>query len=130
MILEDFTRFHNILEDYPSFYKTQQGSARFYIIMLFLRFLKFKRFCIILQGFESFCKVLQDSTRFWKILQDFADFVRFQKSLYDPIIPSQCAPGIFNLDQKFHGFSCFWCFHICKRVQTKSKETSVIGLPK
>ena len=32
---------------------------------------------------------------------------------------AQCAPGIFNLDKKFHGLSCFWSFHRCKRVQNQ-----------
>ena len=43
---------------------------------------------------------------------------------------SQCAPGIFNLDQKFHRVSCFWGFQIYKRIQNQSRKTSVIGLPK
>ena len=43
---------------------------------------------------------------------------------------SQCPPSIFNLDQKFHGLSYFWDFHVCKRVQNQSQKTSVIGLPK
>ena len=25
---------------------------------------------------------------------------------------SQCAPGVFNLNQKFHGLSCFWGLYI------------------
>ena len=44
--------------------------------------------------------------------------------------PSQCAPGIFNLDQKFHGVSCFWGLYIHEIVQNQSRKTSVIGLPK
>ena len=43
---------------------------------------------------------------------------------------SQCAPGIFNLDQKFHGVSCFWGRYIHEIVQNQSRKTSVIGLPK
>ena len=41
-------------------------------------------------------------------------------------IVSQCAPSIFNLDQKFHGLPCFWSFHTYKRVQNQSRKTSVI----
>ena len=33
---------------------------------------------------------------------------------------AQCAHSIFNLDQKFHGLSCFWGFNI----QIKSNETT------
>ena len=43
---------------------------------------------------------------------------------------SQCTPGIFNLDQKFHGLSCFWGLYIHETVQNQSKKTSVIGLSK
>ena len=46
------------------------------------------------------------------------------------IYGSQCAPGIFNLDQKFYRVSCFWGFQIYKRIQNQSRKTSVIGLPK
>ena len=42
----------------------------------------------------------------------------------------QCAPGIFNLDQKFHGLSCLWGIDIHEIVQNQSRKTSVIGLPK
>ena len=31
-----------------------------------------------------------------------------QKVVYSHL--SQCTPGIFNLDQKFHGLSCFCAF--------------------
>ena len=43
---------------------------------------------------------------------------------------SQCAPSIFNLDQKCHGLSCFWGIYIPKTVQNQSRNTSVIRLPK
>ena len=43
---------------------------------------------------------------------------------------SQCAPSIFNLDQKFHGFSCFWGIDIHETVQNKSRKKYVIKLPK
>ena len=43
---------------------------------------------------------------------------------------SQCAPSIFNLDQKFHGLSCFWGIDIHETVQNQSRKTSVIRLPK
>ena len=43
---------------------------------------------------------------------------------------TQCAPGIFNLDQKFHGVSCFWGLYMHKIVQNQSRKTSVIRLPK
>ena len=39
-------------------------------------------------------------------------------------------PDIFKLDQKLHGLSCFWGFHIHVRVQNQSRKTSVIRLPK
>ena len=39
----------------------------------------------------------------------------------------QCAPGIFNLDQNFHGVFCFWDFQMYKN---QSRKTSVIRLPK
>ena len=38
----------------------------------------------------------------------------------------QCAPSIFNLDQKFHGLSCFWGIDI---HETQSRKPSVIRLP-
>ena len=41
-----------------------------------------------------------------------------------------CTPSIFNLDQKFHGLSCFWGFRVYKRVQNQLRKTSVIRLPK
>ena len=43
---------------------------------------------------------------------------------------TQCAPTIFNLDQKFHGLSCFWGVDIHETVQNQSRKTSVIRLPK
>ena len=42
----------------------------------------------------------------------------------------QCAPGIFNPDQKFHGLSCFWSIDIHEIVQNQSRKASVIRLPK
>ena len=42
----------------------------------------------------------------------------------------QCTPSIFNLDQKFHGLSCFWGIDIHETVQNQSRKTSVIRLPK
>ena len=38
-------------------------------------------------------------------------------------------PGIFNLDQKFHGLSYFWGIDIHKTIQNQSRKTSVIRLP-
>ena len=35
---------------------------------------------------------------------------------------TQCAPFIFNLDQKFHGLSCFWGFHLYERVQNQLRK--------
>ena len=43
---------------------------------------------------------------------------------------TQCAPSIFNLDQKFHGLSCFWDIDINETVKNQSRKTSVIRLPK
>ena len=43
---------------------------------------------------------------------------------------AQCALSIFNLDQKFHGLSCFWGIDIHETVQNQSRKTSVIRLPK
>ena len=43
---------------------------------------------------------------------------------------SQFAPDIFNLDQKFHGLSCFWGIYIYETVQKQSRKTSAIRLPK
>ena len=43
---------------------------------------------------------------------------------------TQCAPSISNLDQKFHGLSCFWGIDIHEIVQNQSRKTSVIRLPK
>ena len=40
---------------------------------------------------------------------------------------TQCAPGIFNLEQKFHGLSCFCGFHVCKRVQNQLKKHLSLG---
>ena len=44
--------------------------------------------------------------------------------------PLQCAHGIFNLDQKFHGLSFSWGFHINVTAKKQSRKTSVIRLPK
>ena len=46
----------------------------------------------------------------------------------DPI--TQCAPSIFNLDQKFQRLSCFCGIDIHETVQEQSRKTSVIRLPK
>ena len=43
---------------------------------------------------------------------------------------SQCTPDIFNLDQKFHGLSCFWGIDIQETVQNQSRKTPVIRFPK
>ena len=43
---------------------------------------------------------------------------------------TQCPPGIFKLDQKFHGPFCFWGLYIHETVQNQSRKTSVIRLPK
>ena len=43
---------------------------------------------------------------------------------------AHCAPSIFNLNQKFHGFSCFLGIDIHETVQNQSRKTSVIRLPK
>ena len=45
-------------------------------------------------------------------------------------IPYTVPPSTFNLDQKFHGLSCFWGIDIHKTVQNQSRKTSVIRLPK
>ena len=42
---------------------------------------------------------------------------------------SQCAPGVFNLDQKFHGLFCFCDLDIYKIVQNHMKKPSVNGVP-
>ena len=42
---------------------------------------------------------------------------------------SQCTPGNFNLEQKFHGLSCFLSIGIHETVQNQSIKTSVIKLP-
>ena len=42
----------------------------------------------------------------------------------------KCTPSIFNIDQKFHGLSCFWGLYIHETVQNQSGKKSVIGLPK
>ena len=44
-------------------------------------------------------------------------------------IMSQCAPYVFNLDQKFHGLFCFYDIDICKIVQNQLKKPSVNGVP-
>ena len=41
---------------------------------------------------------------------------------------SQCAPGIFNLDQKFHGIFCFRALIYMREFIISQKN--VIGLPK
>ena len=41
----------------------------------------------------------------------------------------QCAPCVFNLDQKFHGLFCFCDLDICKIVQNQLKKPSVNGVP-
>ena len=43
---------------------------------------------------------------------------------------SQCTPGIFNLNQKFHGLSCLLGIDIHETNQNQSRETSVIRLQK
>ena len=43
---------------------------------------------------------------------------------------SQCTPGNFNLEQKFHGLSCFLSIDIHETVQNQSRKISVIRLPK
>ena len=43
---------------------------------------------------------------------------------------TQCASGIFNLNQKFHELLCYWGLYINETVQNQSRKTSVIGLPK
>ena len=43
---------------------------------------------------------------------------------------SQCTPGIFNLNQKFNGLSCFWGLYIHEAVQNQLRKTSVIRLLK
>ncbi len=48
----------------------------------------------------------------------------------DFMVGTQCTPVFFNLDQKFHGISCFWGLYIHETVQNQSRKTSVIGLPK
>ena len=42
---------------------------------------------------------------------------------------TQCAPGIFNLNQKFHGLFCFCDLDICKIDQNQLKKPSVDGVP-
>ena len=51
-------------------------------------------------------------------------------SIHISTFPPQCAPGIFNLNQKFQGLSCFWGNDIHETVQNQSRKTSVIWLPK
>ena len=43
---------------------------------------------------------------------------------------TQCALGIFNLEQNFHGLSLFCGLCIHETVQNQSGKTSVVGLPK
>ena len=59
-------------------------------------------------------------------MQIAASLMSFWLKSFQP----QCAPGIFNLNQKFHGVSCFWGLYIHEIVQNQSRKTSVIGLPK
>ena len=47
---------------------------------------------------------------------------------FEPVI--SFFSSIFNLDQKFHGLSCFWGIDIHETVQNQSRKTSVIRLPK
>ena len=42
---------------------------------------------------------------------------------------SQCAPGVFNLNQKFHGLFCFCDLDIYKIVQNQLRKPSVNGVP-
>ena len=46
------------------------------------------------------------------------------------MLSSQCAPVIFNLDQKFHVLSWFGGIYIHETVQNQSRKISVIRLPK
>ena len=41
----------------------------------------------------------------------------------------KCTPSIFNIDQKFHGLSCFWGIDIHEAVLNQSRKRSVIRLP-
>ena len=43
---------------------------------------------------------------------------------------TQCAPGIFNPNQKVHGLFHFYNADMHKTVQNQLKKPSVIGLPK
>ena len=58
------------------------------------------------------------------------------KSGLNPLAPliqhsvSQCAPGVSNLDQKFHGLFHFCDIDTCKTVQNNMKKPSVNSLPK
>ena len=42
---------------------------------------------------------------------------------------SQCAPGVFNLDQKFRRLFCFCDLEICKMVQNQLKKPSANTVP-
>ena len=42
---------------------------------------------------------------------------------------TQCAPGVVNLDQKFHGLFCFCDLDICEIVQNQLKKASANGVP-
>ena len=55
-------------------------------------------------------------------------FINFLENYLNVI--SQCTPGIFNLDQNFHGLSCFGGLHIHETVQNQSRKRSVIRLLK
>ena len=43
---------------------------------------------------------------------------------------TQCAPGVFNPNQKVHGLFHFYNAVMHKTVQNQLKKPSVIGLPK
>ena len=52
--------------------------------------------------------------------------IQFLNSNFD----SQCATGVSNLDQKFHGLFHFCDIDTCKAVQNNLKKPSVNSLPK
>ena len=43
---------------------------------------------------------------------------------------TQCAPGFFNPNQKFHGLFHFYNADMHKNVKDQLKKPSIIGLPK
>ena len=65
----------------------------------------------------------------WKKVGDILDHISTVEPHFLHHKP-QCIPGIVNLDYKFHGLSCFWGFHMFKKVQNQSRKTFVIRLPK